>query len=147
MASRITCVRVSSAFPCLFAAVLALPASLVAQEPSARSVVLAVPDSFPEVDARAIVVRERGRDVILFKTADMTPETLDVALRLLARLDRRRPWRGQGLVVPITGYVPGGPLRPERRSELGAAIRNLQRRPVVQVGSLGPGRWLAYRGR
>lgn len=119
--------------------------SLSAQEVPGRRVVLAIPEAFPAIDARAIVVREGRTDVILLNGEDTSLETLDVALRVLRRLATQVPQRGRGVVVPITGFVPGGELRPERRIQLAGAIAKLQLRPVARVGSLGSGRWMSYR--
>lgn len=124
-------------------AVLGLPATAAGQELGNGPVFLALPNTFPDVDARAVLMRERGRDIVVLKEADAHPETLEVALRVLERVRQNpAPDTGLGQLIPITGFVYRTPLDPQARSRLETALDRLRRRPVTEVGTLGPGRWM-----
>ena len=112
-----------------------------AQSPTS-GVFLAVPQAFPDIDARAIVVRERGKEVVLLRHDDATPEVLDAALAVLRRVRDDRLPSGQGQMIPITGFVRGSSLPPERRTPLEDALDALARRPVTSVGRYGLGQWV-----
>ena len=119
--------------------------ALRAQQVADRAVVLALPDTFPSIEARAILVQEAGRSVVVLRNGDLTPETLHVALKVLRRVETRPPSRGRGTIIPITGYAPGSELAESRRIELAQLLAELKTRPVVRVGDLGTGRWIRYR--
>lgn len=106
---------------------------------------LAIPETFPDVDGRVVLLRESGRDLVLLRRDDATPETLSVALGLLDRLDVRTPRRqGQGQMVPITGYKLSTPIDPERIAELTVVLTELEDRPVARLGNLGLGRSMRF---
>jgi hypothetical protein len=125
------------------------PASPVAAQASdAPPVFLALPQSFPDIDARAVVLRETGRDIVLLREEDASAETLEVALRILERMRRDHPRpEGRGQMIPITGFVYRAPLEPDLRQAREEAIAELRERPLANVGNLGRGRWMAYRAR
>ena len=120
------------------------PAALTAQAESRAPLFLAIPETFPDVDARVVIVREPGRDIVLLKPGDTTPEALSVALDLLRRLDRPRPVQGRAQMIPITGFVVRDGLPEARRGPLQEALAELRERPVARIGTLGPGRWMPY---
>lgn len=132
-----------------FAAALVLlaglvPAALAGQERPLIPVFLAIPRIFPDIDARIILIREPGRDIVVLDPNDVTAETLSVGLHLLGRVDRPRPEPGQGQMIPVTGFVRDGELPAEERAALEAALDELRGRPVAQIGTLGEGRWMAF---
>jgi hypothetical protein len=107
---------------------------------------LVMPESFPDVDGRAVLLREPGRDIVLLREADATPETLSVALALLRRLNGSTPRaEGQGQMVPLTGYVLREALPEARRAELDAALRRLREQVWRPIGNLGVGRSIPFR--
>lgn len=122
---------------------LASPAGVAGQ--ADPPLFLAIPETFPDVDGRVVLLRESGRDVVLLRQDDATPETLSIALGLLGRLDERAPRRaGLGQMVPITGYKLTRPLDPDRLAELDAALSQLKSRPVAPMGNLGFGRSMPF---
>lgn len=125
---------------------LAAPASVAAQDRGPVPLFLAIPETFPDVDARTVLLREPGRDIVLLKDSDATVETLTVALHLLIRLNERVPRReGQGQMVPITGYAQTQPLNSAEHALLEEALTQLKARPVASIGNLGPGRSMPFR--
>ena len=124
------------------------PASLAAQGPDSRPIFLAMPESFPDLDARVLLMREPGRDIIVLRSTDAEAETLWVALLLLARVSRERPVPvDRGHMIPITGFVPRGEIAAEERSHFEGSLAELRRRPLANFGNLGLGRWVRYRER
>lgn len=118
-----------------------------AQGPTDKPIFVALPEEFPDLDARAVVVREPGRDIIVLDETDAEPETLQVALAVLARMSREHPVpEDRGQLIPITGFVYRDAMGPDRRSSLEAVLAELRQRPTASVGNLGPGRWLRYEG-
>ena len=116
-----------------------------AQGQESNPIFLALPESFPEIDARAVLMLEPGRDIVVLSHADADPETLATALGVLRRMRRdhpRAPDRGQ--LVPITGFVVREPVGAEVRATLQQALDELRERPVANVGNLGPGRWMQF---
>lgn len=122
---------------------LTMPAGLAGQENV--PLFLAIPETFPDVDGRVVLLRESGRDVVLLRQGDATPETLSIALGLLKRLNVRTPRRErQGQMVPITGYKLTTPINPERIAELAVVLTELEDRPVAGLGNLGFGRSMRF---
>lgn len=120
--------------------------TLLGQEPGRVPLFLAIPQTFPEVDARAVLLREPGRDIVLLKDSDASVETLTVALHLLLRLNERVPRReGQGQMVPISGYVQTQPLNSADHVLLDEALTRLKARPAASIGNLGWGRSMPFR--
>jgi hypothetical protein len=123
------------------------PTFLVGQEQRQSPVFLAIPETFPDIDARALVMREPGRDVVILDQEDTDPaESLRVALMVLRRMRRDHPMEdGRGQLIPITGYAVRRAMEPARRSRIEEALNQLRRRPLANVGNLGPGRWIRLR--
>jgi hypothetical protein len=106
-----------------------------------------MPDAYPDVDGRVMLLREPGREIVVLSDT-ATPEDLGVAVRMLARFRRERaqPEQGRGHMIPIVGYVTQA-LSAERRSTLEAALEELRARPFANVGNLGRGRWMPWEPR
>lgn len=121
------------------------PTSLAGQSTPRTPLFLAIPETFPVADARALVVREPGREVIVLRADQATPEALGMALGLLRRVREQPLEPGRGLMVPVTGFAvmrePEGP----RRERYERALAELRARPIGRLGSLGPGRSLPFR--
>lgn len=125
---------------------VASPRHVAGQGASERPVFLALPQAFPELDARVVLMREPGRDIVILREGDDEPETLRVALMLLKRLDRENPPAADRTqIVPITGFAGGRELDPERRRALDEALNELRSQPFANVGNLGWGRWMRFR--
>ena len=125
--------------------VSAAPASLAAQGSGTTPIFLALPDEYPNVDGRVLLLREPSREIVVVaQTA--TPEDLTVALRMLERFRRERgqPTAGRGQMIPIVGYAPDPVLEMVERTRLDAALADLKARPFANVGNLGRGRWMRY---
>ncbi len=105
---------------------------------------MAIPQIFPEIDARLILVREPGRDIVVLDPSDASAEALSAGLDLLSRLDRPRPRPGRGQMIPVTGFVRESELPAERRAALDQTLRHLRSTPIAQLGNLGQGRWMPY---
>jgi hypothetical protein len=105
---------------------------------------LAMPDAYPDVNGRVMLLREPGREIVVLSDA-ATPEDLGVAVRLLARFRRERgqPQQGRGDMIPIVGIVTPR-LDEARRTRLEEVFVELRSRPVTNVGNLGRGRWMRW---
>lgn len=121
-------------------------APLQAQDPT-RGTFIAIPDGFPQIDARAIVIRERGRDVVVLRSTEATPEALAMSLLVLDQARDRDPTPSSGEMIPITGFVYTSDLRGRDRQRLDRVLDRLRDRSVTDIGSLGSGRWIRYRSR
>lgn len=110
---------------------------------------VAIPDAFPEIDARAIVVMEPGVDLVLLREDEATVDALGMALLVLrdAREAGRTPKGGQGFMIPITGFVVTREVQGRTRVRLEEALSRLATAETVDLGSLGPGRRIPYVGR
>ena len=139
--------------PILLLGLLALvgvtaPSPLAGQQPDSAPIFLALPETFPDVEARAVLMREPGRDIVILGAGDAEAETLQVALQLLSRLRREHPSPlDRGQLVPITGFAPLGAMGPDERRSLESVLAELRQRPLANVGNLGWGRWMPYRER
>jgi len=105
-------------------------------------VFVAIPETFPNVDARVLLVREPGREIVVLNPASAGVDELTTGLSLLARLRRERGPATRGQMIPIVGYAGTLNVSHERRARLEAALTDLRRRPLANVGSLGRGRWV-----
>jgi len=123
------------------------PAPLAGQDTRPTPIFLALPESFPPVDARVVLLREPGRDIVVLKTAEANPETLAIALRLLRRLRRETPTPTRGQMVPVTGFAFTSEISVAEHEWLESTLSRLRERPLSNVGNLGPGRWTRYRAR
>ena len=108
----------------------------------ATSTVVAVPDHFPELDARAMVLRGGARDIILLHPAEATVEALAHALFALQRAREDDPDPRYGQIIPITGFATVRPFAARLVRRLERTLSDLSDRPTVRIGSLGPGRWI-----
>lgn len=143
-----TCTRASVALAAFFSLVSAVaPPAASGQGQSERPIFLALPQEFPDVDARAVLMREPGRDIVILREDDAGPETLSVALGVLRRMTRDHPLDGRGQLVPIAGYASREAMSPDHRAALEFALADLRQRPLSNVGNLGPGRWMRYEER
>jgi hypothetical protein len=131
----------------LTAAALAAPIPLAAQSAGPRPLFLAIPEVFPDIDARAVVVRETAREVVLLRATDATAETLGVALALLRRVRERPVQPGRSVMLPITGFVVTRPQGMAARTRLDEAIERLKAQPLGRVGTLGQGRSIRFTDR
>jgi len=139
------CTRCVWLIGCLALTVLAAPQRTVAQGSSDRPVFLAMPETFPDIDARVVLMREPGRDIVILHQDDADPNALRVALMLMKRLDRESPPTADHTqIVPVTGFAGGPDLDPERRAVLEGALADLRTRPLANVGNLGWGRWMRF---
>jgi len=131
----------------LFFALLAClaPGPLEAQA-GARTFV-AIPDAFPPIEARAMVVREPGIDLVLLRDSEATLDALTMALHVLRDARERDPSPAQGQMLPITGFVMLRPAEGPIRAKLQAVLARLANARSVDLGSLGTGRRVALRGR
>jgi hypothetical protein len=125
-------------------AALASPTSMVGQATAGPPLFLAIPESFPDVDARALLVREPDREIIVLKASDATPEALGMALALLGRVRERPLEPGRGLMIPVTGFVVTRAPQGAARDRLERALARLKAQPLASVGTLGPGRSLPF---
>jgi hypothetical protein len=131
----------------LFLASLLLATALfssleVAGQASETPIFLALPETFPNVDARLVLLREPGREIVVFNPASVGVDELKVGLNLLARFRRERGAPTRGQMIPVTGFAPAPRLTDAERSQLEAALAELRTRPIANVGNLGPGRWM-----
>lgn len=106
---------------------------------------VAIPEAFPDIDARALVVREPGRDVLLLHPDDVSTDALFMALAVLARMRVERPVPTQGQMAPITGFVLDSPPSGRELGRLQAVLNRLEGRPASDLGTLGAGRIVALR--
>jgi len=109
---------------------------------SGRATFLAIPESFPSIDARALIVRTPERDVVLLRADEATPEALAMCLLALRKVGERSPAPVQGQLIPVTGYALTTELEPRQRERLEAELARLGTQPVTRVGTFGPGRWM-----
>jgi hypothetical protein len=103
---------------------------------------VAIPETFPNVDARALIVREPGREIVVLNPTSAGVEELGTALSLLTRIRRERGQPTKGQLIPIVGFAGELRLGTARRARLEAALAELRRRPFANVGNLGRGRWM-----
>lgn len=107
------------------------------------SVQVALPDSFPSPDARALVVRfATGRDLIILNREHATPHALAAAVALLKELRRTNPRVANTQVVTMQGFTPLGAARGRTGAAFRATIEALNRQPPARIGNLGRGRWI-----
>ena len=74
----------------IVAGILFTSTPLLAQQPAPPPIFIALPDRFPNLDARAVLVREPGREFIVLNPASATADELLIGLRLLNRVRRER---------------------------------------------------------
>jgi hypothetical protein len=123
------------------------PAEATAQSGVRGGVFVAIPEVFPDVDARAVIIRENGKDVILLRSQETTPEALSMSLVALRRVRRDHPEPQNGQMIPIVGFVTTTPMSEEHLKDMEATLARLRARPISRVGNLGAGQWIRYRVR
>jgi hypothetical protein len=128
---------------------VALASILIASPAHAqnRAVIVVVPDDFPAIDARAIVLRERDRDVLLLPPDGADVDALAVSLAALRRARQREVSPSVGEMIPITGFAVTAEAAPGERARLSRVLERLAQKPTTSIGDFGPGRWILYRGR
>lgn len=130
-----------------FAIVVGAHVAPVSAQSGHDGVLVAVPETFPAIDARAIVLRDGDRDVILLREGDATAEALAMSLSVLARARARSVAPGLGEMIPIIGFALDTPLAPDARARLERTLDGLARQPLTSIGSFGAGRWIRYGAR
>jgi hypothetical protein len=106
---------------------------------------LAVIDSIPIRDAKALVMREGAgaQPVTIFLTpASADLETLGGALKVARQLRSTHLASGRTELVPISGVVGRGRLGAAAEQRLVGILRRLEEQPVARIGNLGRGRWI-----
>jgi len=106
---------------------------------------VAIPRTFPAVDARAIVVREPGQDVIVLSPDEVTTDALFMALVVLDRMRADQPVLTQGQMAPVSGFSVDRPPTGRDLGRLRAVLTRLERQPESDLGTLGAGRLVSYR--
>ncbi len=122
------------------------PAHLTAQIGSGGGIFVAIPEAFPEIEARAVIIREGRGDVVLLRAGEATPEALAMSLVVLRRVRGEDPAPKNGQMIPITGFVITSPMSQAYRADLASVLDRLARRPTTEVGNLGPGKWVRFEG-
>lgn len=129
------------------AVLLAAPLAVRAQHSGAAPVFVAVPETFPDLDARALIVREGGRDIVVLDPAEVTTEALAMSLFVLGSVRKRYPEPTEGELIPITGFAMTRAPSGEHLRRIVGTLKRLERAPTTAVGNLGPGRWVRLVGR
>lgn len=144
MSHRITSTLRAALVACLalFAPVAHEP--LAGQAPEGTPTLLVIPETFPDIAARVVLLREPGRNVIVMKKSDASAETLRAALSVLRRHRNEAARPGRGQMIPVTGFVQTRPLEGAQRDRLDAALARLMDRPVAPIGNLGMGRSMPF---
>lgn len=110
-------------------------------------VYIAIPDEFPPIEARAMVVREPGIDLVVLREGDADLDALTMALHVLRDARTRLPAPTSGVLLPITGFVVTSPVSKGDEIRLTETLRRLNAAETVNLGSLGPGRRTRLAGR
>ena len=129
------------------AALLATPVAAAAQNAHAAPVFVAVPETFPDLDARALIVREGGRDIVVLDPAQVTVEALAMSLFVLGSVRERYPEPTEGELIPVTGFAMTRAPSGEHLRRIVGTLKRLESAPTASVGNLGPGRWVTLVGR
>lgn len=128
-------------------AITLLPLRAYGQSASERGFFVVIPDSFPDIDARAVIIREPGKDILLLRAEEATPEVLAMSLVTLRRVRQDNPTLEHGEMIPIVNFVITTEMTPEYRQRMEAVLIRLRSRPTANVGNLGSGRWVRFRER
>lgn len=147
MPVRILISRASA--PMLLAVLLALllgHAPVEAQRASPPQTFIAIAETFPDLDARAVLVRERGRDIVVLNREEATIDALAMSLVALERVREQHPSvePGRGQLIPITGYAVTRPPTGDHLRRLQGVLDRLETAPTTSIGSFGPGRWIRF---
>jgi hypothetical protein len=129
-----------------FAAMAGNAAAQLPQERHRWRVRVAIPDTFPLPDARALIVRyasDDRPDVIVLNPTAATPDALAAALALLHDLYKERPAApGRYLVATLKGFAPLGDPNPATLRRLASQLSALRAQPPSRIGNVGRGRWI-----
>lgn len=131
----------------LCAVTIASGTDRVRAQASTAGTFVAIPESFPDIEARAMLVREPGIDLVILPDDNATVDALEMALLLLRDIRARYPAPSNGQMVPITGYVVTRPPSPQRRRLLQRTLSRLEDAEVVDLGTLGRGRRVRFDAR
>ena len=112
-----------------------------------RPILVAVPDEFPPIDARAAVLRSGDRDMVLLPPDGVTVDALAGSLIALRHARGRNPTPKTGEMIPVTGFAALESRDTDELRELERLLDRLERQPTTTVGDLGSGRWVRYRPR
>lgn len=122
------------------------PGEIAGQQSGPSDTFIAIADDFPEVDARSLLVREPGRDLVVLRASEATVEVLAMSLAVLERVRTNSPLAaGQGQMIPISGFATTRPPSDRVERRLAAVLERLGRSATAEMGSLGPGRWIRLR--
>ncbi|MDX1495098.1 MAG: hypothetical protein R3253_13600 [Longimicrobiales bacterium] len=108
---------------------------------------VAIADAFPPIDAKAMVIREPGIDLVVLREGDVTVDALTMALHVLRDARARVPTPTTGYLIPITGFVVERAVEGPARRALEETLRRLEGAASVNLGSLGSGRRVRLPGR
>lgn len=123
------------------------PADASAQQVRSARTYVAIPDAFPEIDARAMLIREPGFDLVVLRDGEATPDALAMALLALRDARERRPVPKTGEMMPIAGFVVEESPTGRTRRVLERTLARLERADPTDLGSLGQGRRVRIPGR
>ena len=129
----------------LSAATVVHPDAMSAQT-TVRRAVVAIPDSFPNTEGNALVIRyadSAAGDVIILRRSAATPSMLGAAFRLLSTLRAAEPTPQADAVTAITGAAQARGNRSATTAYWNSVLGRLGARPTARIGNLGTGRWLA----
>ncbi|MBT8488946.1 MAG: hypothetical protein HKN72_06345 [Gemmatimonadetes bacterium] len=110
-------------------------------------VYVAIPDVFPPLEARAIVVREPGIDLVVLRDGEADLDALTMSLHVLRDARARLPAPESGVLIPITGFVVTRAVSNGVSMRLTETLRRLTTAESVHLGSLGRGRRVRLPGR
>ena len=129
----------------LIITVTAATALHVAAQRGGSPLRIAVVDSLPVRDARALVMREGAgaQPITIFLTpASANVEILGGALTIARRLRAKPLAAHRTELIPVSGVVQRGTLGATAEARLVGMLRRLESQPVAQIGNLGRGRWI-----
>jgi len=127
----------------LLGALLA-PHAMLAQ--TAGSIIISVPDQFPDVNGTpvALVLTEADRSAVVLRRDRLNPQTLEAALRIAVKASEDGVPTGQARVDVVTGFVVKRPIGEGRAASLRRVIAALRSAPTSSLGALGQGRWVRW---
>jgi len=138
---------VAIAIVALVAAMLVLPLVAHGQTTGQQGFFVAIPDVFPDIEARALIIREPGKEVLLLRREEATAEVLAMSLVTLRRVRRDNPRLEHGEMIPVVNFVITRDMTDGYRARMEELLARLADRPTTNVGNLGRGRWIWYRER
>ncbi len=128
------------------AVVATFATNLAAQaERSSRSLIVAIVESLPIADAKAVVIRSAAsgkEDVIIMKQSEATALTLAMALERLAGWRAAKAVKGEQQILAVTGIRSYDRQLPVLEKKFAPLMRRLARQPTAQIGNAGRGKWI-----